>query len=72
MRQLLAVRRLLRQPLTMVAGVLISGAAAKLGYGGWRAGLMLASLSIYLSVVATAILTHRPWFTSRTYAGTTR
>ncbi len=59
MRQLLAVRRFLRQPLTMVAGVLVSGAAAKLGYGGWGAGLMLASLPVYLSVVATAILTHR-------------
>ena len=59
MRQLLAMRRLLRKPLTVVAGVLLSGAAAKAGYGGWGAGLILASFPFYLSVVATAMLTHR-------------
>jgi hypothetical protein len=59
MRQLLALRRFLRQPVTIVTGVLLSGAAAKVGYGGWGAGLILASFPFYLSVVTTAILTHR-------------
>lgn len=57
MLQIIALRRSMQKPVMTVVGVLVAGGAAKTGYGGWVAGLILTSVSLSFSVTATAMLT---------------
>ena len=42
MRELVALRSFIQQPLMLVLGVLIGAGAAKTGHGAWSAGGILA------------------------------
>ncbi len=64
-RQLMRLRRFLQHPLMTVGGMLIAGGAAKTGYGGLAAGVVLTSILVDFSALATAMLTRRlqAWIT---------
>jgi hypothetical protein len=58
-----ALRHVLQQPAMAVLGVLVAGGATKTGYGGWTAGAILTSVSMYFGVMLTVMLTRsvRTW-----------
>jgi hypothetical protein len=57
MQQLVVVRRLTRQPLMIVLGVLSGAGAAKSSHGAWAAGGVVTFVSIYVGAVVTFLAT---------------